>query len=246
LSEKIKVFLSLKILCGKIVDDWFEGANQALTNQTTFNVGLSGGSTPLYVFQYLAEFEKWKKIPWDIVHVFWVDERCVALDHSESNYQLAYNLMLKEISIPEENIHRIHGENDPLFEAGRYEDELKKHFALGSGENPSLDWIFLGVGLDGHTASIFPGAVFENSPSQLCGTTTHPDTGQNRISLSLLVINASKRITVMVAGQDKAPIVSQILNPPFEGSELPAGKIRPLKGNVEWVLDELAASQLKK
>jgi 6-phosphogluconolactonase len=123
---------------------------------------------------------------------------------------------------------------------------LKKHFALGSGENPSLDWIFLGVGLDGHTASIFPGSIFENSTSQFCGATTHPDTGQNRISLSLSVINASKRITVMFAGQDKAAIISQILNPPFEGSKLPAGKIRPLKGNVEWVLDELAASQLKK
>ena len=246
MSEKIKVFSSFKILCGKVVGDWFEAANQALANQTNFNVGLSGGSTPRYVFQYLAEFEKWKKIPWNIVHIFWVDERCVAPDHSESNYQIVYNLMLKEISIPEDNIHRIHGENDPLFEAGRYEDELKKHFALGSGENPSLDWIFLGVGLDGHTASIFPGSIFENSPSQFCVATTHPDTGQNRISLSLPVINASKRITVMVAGQDKAAIVSKILNPPFEGSELPAGKIRPLNGNVDWVLDELAASQLKK
>jgi 6-phosphogluconolactonase len=245
-SEKIKVFFNFKVLCGKVVDDWFEGANQALVSQTTFNVGLSGGSTPRYVFQYLAEFEKWKKIPWNIVHIFWVDERCVTLDHSESNYHLAYNLMLKEISIPKENIHRIHGENDPLFEASRYENELKKHFGLRSGENPSLDWIFLGVGLDGHTASIFPGSIFENSPSQICGATIHPDTGQNRISLSLPVINSSKRITVMVAGQDKAPIVSQILNPPFEGSVLPAGKIKPLKGNVEWVLDELAASQLKK
>jgi 6-phosphogluconolactonase len=101
-----------------------------LANQTTFNAGLSVGSTPLYVFQYLAEFEKWKKIPWNIFQIFWVDERCVALDHSENNYQLAYNLMLKEISIPEENIYRIHGENDSLFEAGRYEDELKKHFGL--------------------------------------------------------------------------------------------------------------------
>jgi 6-phosphogluconolactonase len=246
LSEKIKVFFSFNILCGNIVDDWFEGASLALANQTTFNVGLSGGKTPIYVFQYLAECEKWKKIPWNIVHIFWVDERCVELDHSESNYQLIYNLMLKDISIPEENIHRIHGENDPLFEAGRYEDELIKHFALGSGEKPSLDWIFLGVGLDGHIASIFPGSVFKNSPSQFCGTTTHPDTGQNRISLSLLVINASKRITVIVTGQDKAAIVSQVLNPPFERSKLPAGKIRPLKGNVEWVLDELAASQLTK
>ena len=246
MSEKIKIFFSFKILCGKIVDDWFEGANQALANQTTFNVGLSGGRTPLYVFQYLTEFEKWKIIPWNIVHIFWVDERCVELDHSESNYQLIYNLMLKDISIPEENIHRIHGENDPLFEAGRYEDELIKHFALGSGEKPSLDWIFLGVGLDGHIASIFPGSVFKNSPSQFCGTTTHPDTGQNRISLSLLVINASKRITVMVAGQDKAAIVSRILNSPSENRGLPAGKIRPLTGNVEWALDELAASQLEK
>ncbi len=109
-----------------------------------------------------------------------------------------------------------------------------------------MDWIFLGVGLDGHTASIFPGSIFENSSSQFCGATNHRDTGQNRISLSLPVINASQRITVMVAGQDKAAIVSQVLSPPFEGSELPAGKIRPLNGNGDWVLDELAASQLKK
>jgi 6-phosphogluconolactonase len=246
LSDNVKVFSSFKSLCGALVDDWFEGANQALNKQTTFNLGLSGGNTPRNVFQHLPEFEKWKRIPWDIVHIFWVDERCVKPDHSESNFKLASNLMLKDISIPEENIHRIHGENDPVVEANRYADELKKHFAPGKGQNPSLDWIFLGVGTDGHTASIFPGSTLASSTSQLCGVTTHPDTGQKRISLSLPVINAAKRITVIVSGQDKAAIVSRILNSPSENRGLPAGKIRPLTGNVEWALDELAASQLEK
>jgi 6-phosphogluconolactonase len=246
LSEKIKIFSSFKIFCGTVVDDWFEGASQALDQQRTFSLGFSGGNTPGKVFQYLSEFEKWKRIPWNNVHIFWVDERCVAPDHSDSNFRLAYDLILKDISIPAENIHRIYGENDPLIEADRYAGELEKHFLSIRGEHPSLDWIFLGVGIDGHTASIFPGTILESSKNQLCGAVTHPITGQNRISLSLAMINAAKRITVVVAGQDKATIVSQILNSPSEQSKLPAGKIHPLTGEVEWVLDELAASQLKK
>ena len=240
------MFSSFKSLCGALVDDWFEGANQALNKQTTFNLGLSGGNTPRNVFQHLPEFEKWKRIPWDIVHIFWVDERCVKPDHSESNFRLAYNLILKDLSIPGGNIHRIHGENDPIAEADRYAGELKKHFAPGRGQNPGFDWIFLGVGADGHTASIFPGSILASSTSPLCGVATHPETGQNRISISLPVINAAKRITVIVSGQDKATIVSRILNPPLENCDLPAGKIRPLTGNVEWALDEWAASQLEK
>ena len=229
-----------------MVDDCFEGASLALHQQTTFSLGLSGGNTPRKVFQYLVEFDKWKRIPWGSVHVFWVDERCVSPDHSDSNFQLAYNLMLKDISIPEENIHRIRGENDPLVEADRYADELEKHFLPGKGQSPSLDWIFLGVGTDGHTASIFPEATLKSSKSPYCGATTHPGTGQNRISLSLPVINAAKRITVMVTGQDKAAIVSKILNSSSVESDLPAAKIQPQTGNLEWVLDEFAASQLNK
>jgi 6-phosphogluconolactonase len=246
LNKQIKVFSSFKVLCEEVVNDCFDEANHALSKQTTFNLGLSGGSTPRKVFQYLPEFEKWKRIPWDIVHVFWVDERCVAPDHIESNFLLAYNLMLKNISIPEENIHRICGENDPFIEADRYADELEKHFTLDRGKNPSLDWIFLGVGADGHTASIFPGSFLEKSTSQFCGATIHPDTGQDRISLSMPVINAAKRITVIVSGQDKASIVSKILSPSSEENDFPAGKIRPLTGNIEWALDKLAASKLEK
>jgi 6-phosphogluconolactonase len=246
LSKKIKIISSLKKLCESVVDDWFEGASQALHKKTTFNLGLSGGNTPRKVFQYLVEFEKWKRVPWDIVHVFWVDERCVSPDHIDSNFQLAYNLMLKDIAIPEENIHRIRGENDPLVEADRYADELEKHFLPGKGQNPVFDWIFLGVGTDGHTASIFPGAILKSSKNLFCGATTHPSTGQNRISLSLPVINAAKRITMMVTGQDKAGIVSKILNSSSGESDLPAAKIQPQTGNLEWALDEFAASQLKK
>jgi 6-phosphogluconolactonase len=244
LSKEIKVFPSLKYICEAVVNDWFEGASEALNRKTTFNLALSGGNTPRMIFQHLFEFEKWKMIPWEIVHIFWVDERCVPPDHGESNYRMAYDLMLNKLPIPEENIHRIRGENDPVNEATRYEDEILKCFGLSGEQKLCMDWILLGVGADGHVASIFPQSTLEYSRNKTCGVATHPKTGQKRISISLPVINQAKRITIIIAGQNKADIVSELLNSSTEGSYLPAAKIKPIAGSVQWVLDELAASQL--
>jgi 6-phosphogluconolactonase len=244
LNKEINVFSDLKCICEKVVDDWFEGASEALHRKTTFNLALSGGNTPGMIFQHLYEFEKWKMIPWEIVHIFWVDERCVPPDHSESNYRLACDFILNDLSIPEENIHRIRGENDPVHEAIRYEDEILKCFGLNGEQQPCMDWILLGVGADGHVASIFPQSSLEYSRNKTCGVATHPTTGQKRISISLPVINQAKRIAIIITGQNKADIVFELLNSSTEGSHLPAGKINPIEGSVQWLLDELAASQL--
>tara|TARA_B100000686_G_scaffold346446_1_gene433152 strand:- start:3991 stop:4731 length:741 start_codon:yes stop_codon:yes gene_type:complete len=244
LIEKIKKYSDLKYLSEEIANEWFEGANQALKKQTTFSVGLSGGKTPSMVFQHLKKFDNWKIIPWNVVHIFWADERCVPPDHSESNYRLASELILKDLPIPEENIHRIHGENDPMTEANRYTEELMGHFNLNIGQVPSLDWIFLGVGTDGHTASIFPKSTIKDTVTKLCYVATHPKTGQKRITLSLSTINMAKRITVIIAGQEKATIVSKIMNPASREKHLPVKMIRLVAGSILWALDEEAASKI--
>ncbi len=242
--EDIKIYSDLKYLSEEIANEWFEGANQALKKRSTFSVGLSGGNTPSMVFQHLRTFDKWRIIPWNVVHIFWVDERCVPPDHSESNYRLACELILKDLPIPEENIHRIHGESDPLTEANRYAEELIGHFNLNIGQVPSLDWIFLGVGTDGHIASIFPKSILDDKFTKLCYVATHPKTGQKRITLNLSTINMAKRITVFIAGQEKATIVSKIMNPTSREKHLPVKMIRLVTGSILWALDEAAASKI--
>lgn len=208
----------------------------------TVHIALSGGSTPKQLFTFLASAKIAEQINWRNLHFWWGDERCVASDHQESNYGQAVQLLFEHVDIPLENLHRIRGEEDPVSEANRYRAELKKHLSYKLGR-PQFDWVLLGVGEDGHTASLFPKKT-DYATDQGVIVAQHPITHQNRISLAAPVLRAAKCITYVVTGKSKAAIVRTILQSESGCEDLPAANIESTEGVTEWYLDRDAASLL--
>jgi|TARA_B100000809_G_scaffold238939_1_gene260101 6-phosphogluconolactonase len=236
--KSVCVFPDSEKLAEEIARSWLEQARQAVNNCGTFSVVLSGGSQDPELYGRLAE-PKWRDhIPWESVHIFFADERCVPPDDNESNYKTICGNLLNYISIPEKNIHRMRGENDPTGESFRYAEEIQNHLVLRKGETCLFDWVFLGVGPDGHTASIFASSDLKKS-NKLCEKTRHPKTGQYRITMTPLAIKNSKRITYHATGKRKAEIVFKLATDPSASNTFPAAQIRG-----EWFLDKEAASRL--
>ena len=212
------------------------------SKQLRFHVALSGGSTPKGLFKKLSE-EYSDSIPWNRIHFWWGDERCVSPNDDESNYKMTYDNLFSNISIPKENIHRIKGEDNPEKEANRYSDEIDGQLNH-RGENPVFDLLILGIGDDGHTASIFPDELelFENEKT--CAVTQHPITKQNRITITGRVLNNATRIFFLVTGENKSTRISEIMNDSEAAKLLPAYYISPKNGELIWLLDEAAASKI--
>lgn len=207
-----------------------------------FDVALSGGSTPHKLFTRLARKHK-DSLDWQRVHFWWGDERCVAPDSDESNYLMAYDALLAELAIPEENIHRIMGEADPEEEALRYGDEIREQ--LNSRDDlPVFDLVMLGLGEDGHTASIFPDRMDLLTSDQVCAVAVHPQTGQQRITLTGRVINNANTIYFLASGEGKAERISEIMNNDEKAFALPAYHILPVSGTLTWFLDEDASEMI--
>lgn len=204
-----------------------------------YTLALSGGSTPKILFRELAEQYK-DQIDWAKLHLFWGDERCVAPDHEESNFKMTNELLIQHVPIPTENVHRILGEAEPQGEAVRYEKVIRQVFKQPTGL-PTFDMVMLGMGSDGHTASIFPDQMQLLSSSTVCAVATHPDSGQKRVSLTGPVINAAREIAFLVTGESKTEKVQKIYNQ-LPGSEaFPAAHIQSKIGETVWWLDESAA-----
>ncbi|MEJ2505729.1 MAG: 6-phosphogluconolactonase, partial [Ignavibacteriaceae bacterium] len=211
-------------------------------NNHGFNIALSGGSTPLKIFKILSSEYK-DKIDWKIVRIFWGDERCVPPESNESNYGTAKKLLIDKINIPGENIFRVKGENDPVGEAIRYSEIIKANIKT-ENNFPAFDLTMLGVGEDGHTASIFPNQLHLLNSVRICETALHPETKQNRITITGKVINNSKRIFILVNGKNKAEIIKRIMENKNSGT-LPAQNIEAKNGTLNWYLDQNAAQLLK-
>ena len=234
--KTIQIFSRPENMAQAIARSWCEQAQRAAENHRVFSVVVSGGSTDPALYREMAAPEWRGRIPWEWVHIFWVDERCVPSKHEESNYRIVSDFLLSHITIPEKNVHRIRGEEDPAEESVRYEKEIQDHQELRKGDANLFDWIFLGVGLDGHTASLFPEQKTLLDLPNLCGIARHPQTDQIRITLTPSAINRSHRITYHVIGRGKARVVSELLSEPSEKSHYPTAHI---KG--EWYLDQEAA-----
>jgi 6-phosphogluconolactonase len=175
------------------------------------------------------------------VHIFWVDERCVAPSHKDSNYKLVEDALLLQAAIPEENIHRIHGEEEPGRAAARYEEELRGFFA--SSWNPVFDLMILGVGVDGHTASLFPGSALLQESTRAVVPVCREKPEVNRVSLTLPVLNRAANIFFLVSGNDKADIVHEVLTD-RNRKQYPAGRVQPTEGVLSWFIDKAAASKI--
>jgi len=211
-----------------------------VSQKNEFFLCLSGGRTPEIIFQTISKKYK-NKINWAKVHLFWGDERIVPPDDNESNYGMTKKYLLNFINIPEENIHRIRGENDPEKEAVRYSEEIKNNVPFNSGY-PDFDLIMLGLGEDGHTASIFPNQMNLLHSEKICEVAIHPSNGQKRITLSGNVINNAKEITILVTGKSKSEILKKVLTE--KNNALPAEFIQPVTGNLKYFIDEAAAQLL--
>jgi len=205
----------------------------------TFHLAISGGKTPDLLFSVLAS-----KYPdsslWQKVHFWWVDERMVPPSDPESNFGVAQKLLFSQISIPEENIHRIKGENAPEVEALSYSAQIQKNIPQSNGW-PVFDLILLGMGDDGHTASIFPNQMHLLDSERICEVATQPQSGQKRITLTGRAISLAKKVCFLITGLNKAERLSEIWNNPEKANSLPAAHIHPENGDLEWYLDEPAA-----
>ncbi len=206
------------------------------------HISLSGGSTPKMLFKLLASAPYAESIQWQNLHFWWGDERCVAPDDVESNYGEANALLFSKVNLPAENIHRILGENDPQEEAERFAKEMADVIPCENG-TPVFDWILLGVGADGHTASLFPGQT-NYADENLSLVASHPESGQIRVSKTAKVLEAAKRISYLVLGSGKVDIVHEIHTTPADELPYPAAKIQSKTGETEWYLDSDAAAKI--
>ena len=204
------------------------------------HLALSGGNTPKKLYQILAKEPFLSSIQWSKVQIFWGDERAVFPNSPRSNYRMAYDVLLSKIPIPGENVHRIRGEDYHETEADRYASVLLSHTGTRLGQTPVIDVILLGMGTDGHTASLFPGQKKALYSSKLVENTRHPLTSENRISLTLKVINNARNVLFMVTGSDKAKVIKEIKCHAPGHTRYPAAMVQPVKGNLIWLLDRAA------
>lgn len=215
-----------------------QNAQVSIAARGNFTVALSGGSTPRELYTRLAaEFST--RVNWNLVHLFWGDERCVPPDHADSNYRMTRESL--RVPIPEENIHRIHGELTPELAAEEYENQLRSFFT----ETPRFDLILLGMGDDGHTASLFPGSPALAESTRWAVSVEHaapPPPLVSRVTLTFGVFNTARRVIFLVSGAGKAARLAEIQR---GGSLLPAARIRPQNGELLWLVDTAAAANLE-
>ncbi|MBN2502168.1 MAG: 6-phosphogluconolactonase [Anaerolineales bacterium] len=246
MTPVIKRYPDTDALAQAVVDLFVEIANDAIEARDVFTVALSGGTTPRSVYELLASEQYAEAVDWSMVHVFWGDERSVPPNNPNSNYWMAENLWLGKGNIPEINVHRMKGELEADLAEKDYTRVLRDFFAesAASGEPPRLDLVFLGMGDDGHTASLFPGteAIHETERWVTAHFVEKLDTW--RITLTPVVLNAAANVAFLVEGEGKAERLKEVLEGPQQPDVLPAQIIAPEDGNLYWFVDEEAAADL--
>lgn len=239
---ELKIFPTPFDLAEKFAEEMIRLIRESADSGKKFTIALSGGSTPELLFSLLGE-QYARAVSWKNVHLFWGDERCVAPDSPESNFGMTKRKLIDKIEIPASNIHRIKGEEDPAIEAVRYSDEIlsitQRRSAL-----PLFDLVILGLGDDGHTASIFPGNLDLLNSEKICDVATHPVSNQKRITITGRIINNASRVVFLVTGKKKADIVEKIINNRAEALPFPASHIAPAEGLLTWYVDKESASLL--
>lgn len=220
---------------------WWENVTAAaISERGVCHVALAGGSTPRALYELLATPSWRTRIDWSRLHVWFGDERCVPPDHADSNYRMARETLLSHVPVDAERVHRIRGEIDPALAAREYEDALLRHIPpSATGSLPRLDLILLGIGTDGHVASLFPDTDILNRDADLVAAVWVPRLASWRISLTLPLINATHRVAVLATGAGKADIVSRVIGD--DVSTYPARMVQPASG-VDWFLDRAAAA----
>ncbi len=243
----IRVFATAELVAEAAADVFAARAQQAVESGRQLHVALSGGSTPVRLFKLLAAKPYRHAIPWDLVHLFWGDERTVPPDHPDSNFGAAHDALLSKLELPRANVHRIHGEHrDPQQAAADYEAELRRHFRLADGEFPRFDLAYLGMGADGHTASLFPGSEALEERRRLAVAPWVESLGAHRITLTCPTFNNASCVLLLVTGGEKAETLREVLEGPAEPPRYPVQLIRPESGELHWYVDRGAGRLLSR
>jgi len=242
MKPEIHIFNDLEELSRGAANLFIEQAAQSIRERNRFLVALNGGSTPTRLFELLAT-DYHENVDWSKVHVFWGDERCVPPDDAGSSYGQARDILLSHALIPDSNIHRIKGELGPDEASKDYSLTLRE-FASPPLEWPRFDLVYLGMGEDGHTASLFPGSPVDISESTMPVTAYYQDRPANRVTLTPIVFNSARMIVFMATGEKKANTLAEVLSDRYNPERYPAQRIDPSDGRLIWLVDEAAASKL--
>ena len=240
-DSKIRVLQNREAVAEFAVNTWIEISAASVAEKGLFTVALSGGTTPIAFYQQLAVCPH--PLPWDKTHIFLADERFVPPDDKTSNYRMINEHLLSSIAMPKENVHPILTEGITIEgSAQKYEADMQAFFNISEGQFPRFDLIMLGIGADGHTASLFPGTASLQEAKRLVIPVCADRSPAERISLTLGVINNAKNICFLVTGEGKADAIKAILED--TASALPAAQVKPTRGTVLFLMDQGAASLL--
>lgn len=239
--ESIRTSSNADSLARAAVEHIVTLATETIATREQFSVALSGGSTPRTTYALLATEEFAGLVDWSRIHVFWGDERCVPPDHPDSNYRMAREILLDHVPIPAGNVHRIRGEINPKEAAADYERTLRSFFAQ---QRQSFDLFLLGLGGDGHTASLFPGTAALREQERWVVSYYANKVGAWRVTLTPVAINAAAHVTFIVSGAGKAERLRQVLSGPHQPDALPAQIVRPDGNRLLWLVDEAAGALL--
>jgi len=238
---ELHVYPDAATLARAAADTFARTADVAIAQRGAFHVALSGGNTPRAAYELLAEEPLRDEIPWNSVFVYFGDERCVPPSDAQSNYRMAEEAFLRKVPIAQTNVHRIAGEVDPGHAANEYASLLRADF----GNVPQFDLVMLGLGPDGHTASLFPGTAPETDSDSLVRAVYAPSQQMWRVTITPKVINSAHNVVFAVEGVEKAQILAAIFEGPIDPVKYPAQIVHPSSGRLIWLVDESAAAMLK-
>jgi 6-phosphogluconolactonase len=242
----VRILTNLDAIARRAAQEFVQSATLAVSEKGSFSVALSGGSTPKALYSLLAKDAALRsQLPWDKMSLYFGDERSVGPDHADSNFRMATETMLSKVPLKPEQVFRIKGEYQETEKAAQeYEQALRASFKIAEGEFPRFDLVLLGMGNEGHTASLFPGTKALHETKRLVVRNWVGKLYTNRITLTAPAINNAARVMFMITGADKALALKGVLEGPYEPDQLPSQMIQPSSGQLLWLVDTIAGGML--
>ncbi|MBL7959637.1 6-phosphogluconolactonase [bacterium] len=244
MTREVKVYELKEDLIRNAAEKIVSIAQKSIQNRGQFAWSLSGGSTPKEVYSMLAALPLKEKIDWEKTHIFWGDERSVVRTHPDSNFRMAKESLLDAVEIPPANIHRVASEEDPMLAAQQYEDDIREFFGISDGIFPEFDLILLGMGDDGHTASLFPDTEALKVQDRLVVDNFVKKLNTHRITFTFPIINHARNVLFIISGSVKSKMIKQVLANTDAPKTLPSQLVQPKSGSLFWFLDKDAAADL--
>jgi 6-phosphogluconolactonase len=239
-NATIEVLPDATAVARAVADLFVRSATLAMAERGSFHVALSGGNTPRAAYELLAQEPRMSQVSWADVFVYFGDERCVPPDDEQSNYLMACKAFLDVVPIPKANVHRVRGEAPPEEAAAEYASVLRADL----GEPPRFDLVLLGLGPDGHTASLFPGTNPEADDAALVRAVYADSQMMWRVTITPSLINSAQTVAFAAEGDAKAQILKTVLEGPVDPTKYPAQIVHPVNGKLVWIVDDLAAGML--